>query len=108
MAPTKTVTTADDVSDQEAGSSAIEESKDDSFYGKARDARDKLNAVLTDLRVKARETEKVVRKNLAQAEKSVKHGVQHTETKIREYPLAAVGIAAGLGFIIGLLVNRNR
>ena len=83
-------------------------SGDDSFYGKAREARDKLNTVLTDLRGKASETEKVVRKGLGQAEESVRQGVQQTETKIKEYPFAAVGIAAGLGFIIGLLVNRNR
>ena len=81
---------------------------DESFYGKAREARDKLNTVLTDLRGKARETEKVVRKGVGHAEESVRQGVQQTETKIKEYPFAAVGIAAGLGFIIGLLVNRSR
>jgi len=81
---------------------------DDSFYGKAREARDKLNTVLTDLRGKARETETVVRKGVGQAEESVRQGVQQTEIKIKEYPFAAVGIAAGLGFIIGLLVNRSR
>jgi ElaB/YqjD/DUF883 family membrane-anchored ribosome-binding protein len=81
---------------------------DDSFYGKARDARDKLNSVLTDLKGKAAETEKAVRKTLGHAEESVRQGVQHTETKIKEYPFAAVGIAAGLGFIIGLLINRSR
>ena len=107
MAQSKTVTAADDVSNQDISTESASRA-DDSFYGKARDARDKLNAVLSDLRVKARETEKVVRKNLAQAESQVRQGVAQTETKIKEYPFAAVGIAAGIGFIIGLLVNRNR
>jgi ElaB/YqjD/DUF883 family membrane-anchored ribosome-binding protein len=104
MAESDSITPAEQLSDQ--GQQATE--ADASFYGKARDARDKLNAVLTDLRGKARETEKAVRQHLTQAQTSVKQGVQHTETKIKEYPLAAVGIAAGIGFIIGLLVNRNR
>jgi len=93
----------------EGGVDQLDEAQgSDTFYGKAREARDKLNSVLTDLRGKARETEKAVRKSLGQAEESVRQGVQQTETKIKEYPFAAVGIAAGIGFIIGLLVNRNR
>ena len=77
-------------------------------FNRASEARDKLNAVLGDLRVKAQQTEKAIRKNLAQAETSVREGVAHTETRIKDNPFAAVGIAAGIGFVIGLLVNRNR
>jgi len=92
----------------EALDHATEAGGEESSYSKAREARDKLNTVLADLRGKAVETEKVVRKSLGSAEESMRQGVHQTETKIREYPFAAVGIAAGLGFIIGLLVNRNR
>lgn len=82
--------------------------EDRSIHTKASEARDKLNAVLADLRVKAQQTEQAIRKNLVHAEQSVREGVAHTETRIKENPFAAVGIAAGIGFVIGLLVNRNR
>lgn len=70
--------------------------KMDAVYRKARVARDKLNAVVEDLGVRADHVEKAMRKNLA-----------HTEDKIRENPLASVGIAAGVGLLIGLLLNRR-
>ena len=97
----KTVT---DGADHDISASA----EDSATHSRASEARDKLNVVLGDLRVKAQQTEKAIRKNLAQAETSVREGVAHTETRIKDNPFAAVGIAAGIGFVIGLLVNRNR
>ncbi len=82
--------------------------EDGTILNRASEARDKLNVVLGDLREKAQQTEKMIRRNLAQAETSVREGVAHTETRIKDNPFAAVGIAAGIGFIVGLLVNRNR
>ena len=82
--------------------------EDGATYGRAGEARDKLNAVLGDLRGKAQQTEQAIRKNLAQAQESLRQGAAHTETRIKEHPFAAVGIAAGIGFLIGLLINRKR
>jgi ElaB/YqjD/DUF883 family membrane-anchored ribosome-binding protein len=74
----------------------------------AREARDKLNGVLSDLGAKAGAAQESVRKGWAQAESSVKSGVAHTETQIKENPWAAVGIAAGVGVLLGLLINRRQ
>ena len=86
MAEHETTTLAD-----EAGA-AIDET-----YRSARSARDKLNGVLSDLSSRGK-----------QAEASLREGVDRTEQKIRENPLAAVGIAAGVGLLLGLLINRSR
>jgi len=69
----------------------------DESYESARSARDKLNGVLSDLSSRGK-----------QAEASLKQGVDVTERKIRDNPLAAVGIAAGVGLLLGLLINRSR
>jgi ElaB/YqjD/DUF883 family membrane-anchored ribosome-binding protein len=68
----------------------------DAIYKKARVARDKLNSVVEDLGVKADQVEQVVRKN-----------VDQTGERIKQNPFAAVGIAAGLGLLVGLLLNRR-
>lgn len=67
------------------------------FYRKAKEARDKLNHLLHDLGEKAGDTGKHIR-----------HGVDQTEEQIKDHPWAAVGIAAGIGLVLGLLINRGR
>jgi ElaB/YqjD/DUF883 family membrane-anchored ribosome-binding protein len=67
------------------------------FYRKAREARDKLNHLLHDLGEKAGDTGKHIRR-----------GVDQTEEQIKDHPWAAVGIAAGVGLLLGLLINRGR
>ena len=69
----------------------------DTFYRKIREARDRLDSTLHDLGDKATATGQ-----------QVKHGVELTEDRIKETPWAAVGIAAGVGLVLGLLINRNR
>jgi ElaB/YqjD/DUF883 family membrane-anchored ribosome-binding protein len=81
-----------------AGATAAEAARTvDTIYEKARVARDKLNAALGELGAKA-----------DQAEKQVRRGVAHTESQIKEHPWASVALAAGLGVVIGLLLNRRR
>lgn len=67
------------------------------FYRKAREARDKLNHLLHDLGEKAGDSGKYLKK-----------GVDQTEEQIKDHPWAAVGIAAGAGLLLGLLINRGR
>ncbi len=67
------------------------------FYRKAREARDKLNHLLHDLGEKAGDTGKHLKK-----------GLDQTEEQIKDHPWAAVGIAAGAGLLLGLLINRGR
>ena len=75
------------------------------FYERARETRDKLNRALSDFGHRAGETHRRVREN---AEERLKEGLDTTETKIKENPFAAVGIAAAAGLVLGLLINRNR
>jgi ElaB/YqjD/DUF883 family membrane-anchored ribosome-binding protein len=44
----------------------------------------------------------------AEAKEQVKAGVDKTEVAIKENPWAAVGIAFGVGILIGVLVPRGR
>jgi ElaB/YqjD/DUF883 family membrane-anchored ribosome-binding protein len=81
----------------ETGTSNWRDSLEDSFYRKTREARDRLNSILEDVGEKANATGK-----------HVKHGVELTEDQIRENPWAAVGIAASVGLLLGLLLNRSR
>ena len=67
------------------------------FYRKAREARDKLNHLLHDLGDKAGDTGK-----------HLKRGIDQTEDQIKDHPWAAVGIAAGVGLLLGLLINMGR
>lgn len=69
----------------------------DAVYEKARIARDKLNAALGELGTKAEH-----------AGQQVRRGVAQTENKIKEHPFAAVAVAASIGIVIGLLLNRKR
>lgn len=85
----------DPVAEALAGDEA-ESKRMDAVYRKARVARDKLNQVVDELGVKADHLDKAMRQNL-----------DRTEGKIKDNPFAAVGIAAGVGLLIGLLLNRR-
>ena len=67
------------------------------FRRKAREAREKLDNLLHDLGEKAGDTGRQFKK-----------GIDHTEEQIKDHPWAAVGIAAGIGLMLGLLINRGR
>lgn len=75
------------------------------FYQRARETRDKLNHLLNDLGHKAGETQRRVRE---QTEASVREGLHQTEAAIKEKPFTSVAIAAGVGLLVGLLINRSR
>lgn len=55
--------------------------------------------------------ERVVRalgSGVEDAEESVRDGLVQAEETIRRHPLAALGVAAGVGFLVGVLVSRGR
>jgi ElaB/YqjD/DUF883 family membrane-anchored ribosome-binding protein len=62
-------------------------------------------------RERAQETVRVARERLSdtqeQVVKSAKVAVKETDTYVRDNPWQAVGIAAGVAFIIGVLVSRR-
>ena len=63
-------------------------------------ARERVQASLANARVKLVEAERVLVDRTRQAAKA-------TDEYVRENPWQAVGIAAGVGFLIGLLINRR-
>lgn len=63
-------------------------------------ARERVQASLANARVKLVEAERVLVDRTRQAAKV-------TDEYVRENPWQAVGIAAGVGFLIGLLINRR-
>lgn len=62
--------------------------------------RDKISASLNDLKAKLQETEKLV------SEKA-KVAARATDEYVHENPWQSIGIAAGVGFLVGLLVSRR-
>ena len=62
-------------------------------------------------RERATETVRVARERLSDAQEQVvkqaKYAVKETDNYVRENPWQAVGIAAGVAFIIGVLVSRR-
>ena len=74
------------------------------FLARARETRDRLNAAISDLGHRAGEGGRRVRDN---AEAKLRDGLSTTETTIKDNPFAAVGVAAGVGLLLGLLINRN-
>lgn len=75
----------DDVSDREDGGS--------------------LADMLVELGKAAEESAGTLKEGLGNAEVTVREGIEQAEDTIREHPLMAIGIAAGLGFVLGLLLR---
>lgn len=71
-------------------------------YGRAQ--RDNLAAAAAQKAGAFRDT---ADEALHRAQEDASRAYEHTERKIRENPAAAVGIAAGIGFLIGLLAVRR-
>lgn len=63
-------------------------------------ARERIQASLATARVKLAEAERVV---LEQTKKAAKA----TDEYVHENPWKSVGIAAGVGFVLGLLIGRR-
>ncbi len=63
-------------------------------------ARERIQASLASARVKLAEAERVI------ADKT-KVAAKATDEYVHEHPWQAVGIAAGIGFLLGLLIGRR-
>lgn len=59
--------------------------------------------MMDDLRAALGDAEEVLREAAGEAEPKVRE----LEARIREHPWAAVGIAAGIGLIAGILLSRK-
>jgi len=72
----------------------------DDLSGKAKEARAKLTEKVGVAKERLTQLEGVVR------EKAVE-GAKETDRMIREHPYESLGVAFGLGLLIGILVNRK-
>ena len=63
-------------------------------------ARERIQASLATARVKLTEVERVVVDKTRQAAKA-------TDEYVHEYPWRSVGIAAAIGFVLGVLISRR-
>ena len=80
----------------------------------ARDAEDLIKATAGEVGDKAREARSRLSATLASAKESLETlqekaiaGAKATDRVIREHPYQSIGIAFGLGVLIGVLVNRR-
>ena len=66
---------------------------------------------LAEIRVKAEESVKLVKARMAEAEAALlartKEAVKATDAYVHENPWKAVGVAAAVGLVIGLLIGRR-
>ena len=74
---------------------------------RAAEVRAKLDGALGALETVAREQGASVAEGLAKGQESLEREVASVKDRIRESPLESVLIAAGVGFVIGLLVRRG-
>ena len=72
----------------------------DDLSGKAKEARAKLTAKVGVAKERVKELEGVVK------EKAVE-GAKETDRLIREHPYESLGVAFGLGLLIGILASRK-
>jgi ElaB/YqjD/DUF883 family membrane-anchored ribosome-binding protein len=70
------------------------------LVARAAEARTRLEAALESLEASARE-------KIAAAPRTLQEDLAEAERKIRENPLGAVLVAAGLGFLVALLMRRR-
>lgn len=68
---------------------------------------DEIVGSLRDLAGSAERLVSSISGGLEDAEGRVREGLDQAEETIRNHPLAALGIAAGLGFVIGLMIGSG-
>jgi ElaB/YqjD/DUF883 family membrane-anchored ribosome-binding protein len=78
------------------------------------DAEDLIRATAGELSDRAKEahqklshTVESARTNLADLENKAMESARATDKLIREHPYPSIGVAVGLGLLLGLLINRR-
>jgi ElaB/YqjD/DUF883 family membrane-anchored ribosome-binding protein len=72
----------------------------DDISDRAKEARAKLNVKLDEAKVQLKDLDAVVREKAA-------IGAKETDRIIREHPYESLGVAFGIGLLIGILINRK-
>jgi len=71
------------------------------------DAEELLRATASDAGPKIQEVRERAEESLRIAREHLKGAGAELDSKVRENPWAAVGIAAGVGLIVGILLSRK-
>jgi ElaB/YqjD/DUF883 family membrane-anchored ribosome-binding protein len=64
--------------------------------------------VMTEIGEVAQQVVRALGDGVGDAEDSIREGLVQAEETVRKHPLAALGVAAGVGFLVGVLVSRGR
>ncbi|MDR2462466.1 MAG: DUF883 family protein [Verrucomicrobiales bacterium] len=89
-----------DVKEVISDAEALIHAAGDDLRGKAGEAREKLAIKLAAARERLRQIEGVAREKVIE-------GAKHTDRVIREHPYESIGVAFGVGLLIGILINRK-
>ena len=68
----------------------------------------RLEAALADIKSRIGGFEKIAQKDIDAIEQNLEGYVADLEKEIKQKPISSVGIAAGVGIFIGLLLSRHR
>jgi ElaB/YqjD/DUF883 family membrane-anchored ribosome-binding protein len=90
----------EDVKDVISNAEAFIHATGDDLSGAAGEARSKLSEKVQAARARLKQIEGVVR------EKAIE-GAKQTDRVIREHPYESIGVAFGIGLILGILINRK-
>lgn len=74
----------------------------EAYSRRLKQIREDVDGLLDGLGDRVGDADRAVREGLVRAEQAVRDGVDETETRIRERPFLAIGVAAALGFVLGL------
>jgi ElaB/YqjD/DUF883 family membrane-anchored ribosome-binding protein len=70
------------------------------------DLSEELQAIRADIENLASTVRRIAKDELSQAQASAAESAKQAEDAIRRNPLQAVAIAAGLGFLLGVITRR--
>lgn len=90
----------DDVKEVIADAEALVRATADDLSVKAKEARAKLSVKLESTKVQLKELEAVVKQKAVE-------GAKETDRVIRDHPYESIGVALGVGLLIGILLNRK-
>lgn len=99
-------TKAEEAEEKVTTEATVEPEGEETTAGRRRS--DEIVHALQELGKVAGRAGETLRQNVAHAPDAVRDGIAQTEDRIRDKPLTAIGIAAGVGLLLGLLINRGR
>ena len=85
-----------------------ETTRDDDLLARAGEVRARLRAALAEVEQSTRAVREEASAAAGEARRSVRDELAEAERRIRENPLGAVLVAAGIGLTSGLLLRRRR